>query len=188
MVDNDRHSSAAAIAGAYGGLLSLRYVVEPHRGLSQVRNRAVAESRGSFIAFIDDDEIAAPDWLATMDRVQALTDAAAVFGPVHVQLEPCIPPEIRDCRLFRPHVAEACADSHGGTPEREMPISIVRSFRVTGRHFGIRSISPAERMSIFSFVWQSSVQSLLRRAKRRSHRNSGKITLRPRLAASPQLS
>ena len=109
VVDNDRDASAAGIADAFVDRLSLRYFVEPRRGLSQVRNRAVAESRGSFIAFIDDDEVAPPNWLAALERTRALTMASAVFGPVEVQLEACIPPEIRDCSLFRTRVAEACA-------------------------------------------------------------------------------
>jgi succinoglycan biosynthesis protein ExoM len=109
VVDNDSDASAAAIVDAFVGALSIRYLLEPRRGLSRVRNRAVAESRGRFIAFIDDDEIAPPGWLAALERARALTRASAVFGSVEVQLEPCIPPEIRNCSLFRVHVGEPCA-------------------------------------------------------------------------------
>ncbi len=36
--------------------INLRLVDEPQQGLSQARNRGIAESKGDFIAFIDDDE------------------------------------------------------------------------------------------------------------------------------------
>jgi glycosyltransferase involved in cell wall biosynthesis len=109
VVDNDREASAAGIADAFKDRLSLRYFVEPRRGLARVRNRAIAESHGRFIAFIDDDEVALPNWLAALERARSTTQASAVFGPVDVQLEPGIPPEIRDCSLFRTHAAEAYA-------------------------------------------------------------------------------
>ena len=40
----------------------MRYVVEPQLGSSYARNRAIAEARGEYIFFIDDDAIAEPDW------------------------------------------------------------------------------------------------------------------------------
>jgi succinoglycan biosynthesis protein ExoM len=101
VVDNDRAASAAAVVEEFAGQLTLRYIVEPQRGLSRVRNRCIAESRGEFIAFIDDDEVAAPTWLATLDRVRASTKAAAVFGPVQIEFDPAISDEIRRCRLLR---------------------------------------------------------------------------------------
>jgi succinoglycan biosynthesis protein ExoM len=106
VVDNDRDGSAAAVVEKFADQLALRYVVEPQRGLSRVRNRSVAESRGTFIAFIDDDEVAPPTWLATLDRVRASTRSGAVFGPVHVEFDPAISDEIRRCRLLRTRMLE----------------------------------------------------------------------------------
>jgi len=52
--------------------IAVRYVIEPQLGSSYARNRAIAEARGEFIFFIDDDALAEPDWaielLAEMDR------------------------------------------------------------------------------------------------------------------------
>ncbi len=47
------------------------------RGLSGARNSGIAAARGPLIAFIDDDAIAAPDWL---ERMAAAFDDPAVLG------------------------------------------------------------------------------------------------------------
>jgi glycosyltransferase involved in cell wall biosynthesis len=41
----------------------MRYILEPQPGLDNARNRAMRESRGEIVAFIDDDAIADPSWL-----------------------------------------------------------------------------------------------------------------------------
>ncbi len=64
--------------------MAVRYVIEPELGSSYARNRAIAEARGDFILFIDDDAIAEPDWavqlLAEMDR-RALDVACGMVVP-----------------------------------------------------------------------------------------------------------
>src|SRR5713226_5798410 len=42
--------------------IAMRRVLETRRGSSFARNRAVAEARGEFILFIDDDAVAEPRW------------------------------------------------------------------------------------------------------------------------------
>ena len=44
----------------------VRYVRETQRGIAAARNRAVAESRGEWIAIFDDDQLADPEWLAEL--------------------------------------------------------------------------------------------------------------------------
>lgn len=51
----------------------LRYCTEIVQGIPFARQRAVSEARGEFIAFIDDDNLPAPDWVI----------AAYVFGQEH---------------------------------------------------------------------------------------------------------
>lgn len=86
VVDNDPGGSAAAVCDALAPSLpwALRYVHEPRRGISHVRNRAVqcAREGSEFFAFIDDDEFPEPRWLDELLRVQREYDADVVAGPV----------------------------------------------------------------------------------------------------------
>jgi glycosyltransferase involved in cell wall biosynthesis len=45
---------------------SALYICEPVAGLSRARNRALVECRSEIIAFLDDDAIATPEWLANL--------------------------------------------------------------------------------------------------------------------------
>lgn len=46
--------------------LRLRVVRRPNGGLSRARNTGLAEARGRWVVFIDDDDLAEPGWLATL--------------------------------------------------------------------------------------------------------------------------
>jgi glycosyltransferase involved in cell wall biosynthesis len=80
VVDNDPAASARATVEGYGEP-RLRYVHEPRPGVVQARNRAVAESAGRYLGFIDDDEIARPGWIAALVR-HAELGLPASFGMV----------------------------------------------------------------------------------------------------------
>lgn len=87
IVDNDPAGSARATIAALAAIapFPLTGVHETRPGVAYARNTGVAEASGDFIAFLDDDEIAGPDWLAELMRVQGETDADAVFGPVRAE-------------------------------------------------------------------------------------------------------
>jgi GT2 family glycosyltransferase len=55
-----------------------RYVREPVAGLDVARNRALADSTRQVVAFLDDDAVAAPDWLAHTERVFLESERIAV--------------------------------------------------------------------------------------------------------------
>jgi succinoglycan biosynthesis protein ExoM len=104
VVDNDATgpSRAACEARAHEFVLGLRYEVEPQRGITYARNRAVAAAGPDvdFIAMIDDDEVPEPTWLSALLRVQANYDADIVAGPV-LPYFPAPPSEwVRDGRFF----------------------------------------------------------------------------------------
>ncbi len=65
------------------GVRRLRHIVEPRLGVSLVRNRGAGEASGDLVAFLDDDAVAAPQWLdALADAALCSPDAAAVAGPI----------------------------------------------------------------------------------------------------------
>lgn len=47
-------------------LINLRIIREPQLGLSAARRRGLAEARGEFAVLVDDDNVLAPDYLATV--------------------------------------------------------------------------------------------------------------------------
>jgi glycosyltransferase involved in cell wall biosynthesis len=68
LVDNDDPPGAEAVFGELAEAFSIaaRLVRERKRGSAHARNLGIAESRGGIVAMIDDDVVAAPDWLATL--------------------------------------------------------------------------------------------------------------------------
>jgi len=87
IVDNDQVPSAEPMARrlAAEAPFPVRYAHEPAAGVANARNAALAATKGELIAFIDDDEEAAPGWLAALIETQARYDADAVFGPVQAR-------------------------------------------------------------------------------------------------------
>jgi glycosyltransferase involved in cell wall biosynthesis len=88
IVDNCPNKSAFEIVdiGAVASP-SISYVHEPRSGISFAYNRGVEAASASMIAFIDDDEIAHPNWAANLLTAQLKFDADIVFGPVLAVLE-----------------------------------------------------------------------------------------------------
>ena len=61
---------------------SLRVVHEPELGLSAARNRALAEMRADVVAFLDDDALPRPGWLAALLAPYADPRVACVGGRI----------------------------------------------------------------------------------------------------------
>jgi glycosyltransferase involved in cell wall biosynthesis len=90
IVDNDPEGSAREVVDAWRSRLPFEttFVVEPRRGIPFARNTAVATADGAdFVAFIDDDEVPDPRWLAELLRVQRATGSAVVASPVVPRFE-----------------------------------------------------------------------------------------------------
>jgi len=72
----------------------IRYVRTEGGGIAKARNRGLAEFRGEFIAFCDDDQLAGPQWLAELHKVAVRTGAACVGGSVLLDLPDSVDPAL----------------------------------------------------------------------------------------------
>ncbi len=83
VVDNDECRTAEGVCMEVALPWPIKYIVEQQRGISFVRNRAIAEAGDvDFVATIDDDEVPAPEWLDELLWTQAQFSADIVNGPV----------------------------------------------------------------------------------------------------------
>jgi succinoglycan biosynthesis protein ExoM len=101
VVDNDATGSArdAADAATSAGL-RLSYVVEPVRNIARARNRGLAMATAPLVAFIDDDETAAPDWLRQLHEGLLAHDADGAFGKVEAVFAAAPPDWLRAAGFF----------------------------------------------------------------------------------------
>lgn len=84
VTDNDAHRSAESVVQEFCATshIHARYCVEPQQNIALARNRAVMHAAGDFLAFIDDDEEPARDWLLQHFKAMAAYPADGVLGPV----------------------------------------------------------------------------------------------------------
>ena len=87
VVDNASSDDTEAVARSFcDGRAHFTYVAEPALGLSRARNRALKEARGHYIAFLDDDAVAEPDWL--QEILSAFAEAVPEPGCVGGKSQP----------------------------------------------------------------------------------------------------
>ena len=80
----DNHPSGSGrdvVEGLAGSPVPIRYVTELTRNMSALRNRGFAEAQGRLVAMIDDDEVAAPDWLDRLVEALHAAKADIAVGP-----------------------------------------------------------------------------------------------------------
>jgi len=84
IIDNDSEQSGKTTVDEFRktNTFEVVYDVEPEKGISFVRNRALQHVQTEYFAFLDDDEVAEKDWLLTLYRASIKYEADAVFGPV----------------------------------------------------------------------------------------------------------
>lgn len=84
VIDNDITPSAASLVDEFRRSVpvDVRYVHCPAGNISIARNGALDASDARYLAFIDDDEVAQPGWLAALFDTLRTTDADVILGPV----------------------------------------------------------------------------------------------------------
>jgi succinoglycan biosynthesis protein ExoM len=112
VADNDETPSAQPLvtqAERFG--VPIHYVHAPARNISIARNACLDAAETRWIAFIDDDEIAAPNWLARL--LAARASAEVVFGRSHAVIGEDAPRWLRDGH-FHHNSISARDGSHNG--------------------------------------------------------------------------
>jgi succinoglycan biosynthesis protein ExoM len=84
IVDNDILESARLTveSRARASKIFMRYCVEPEQNIALARNKAIGNSEGDFIAFIDDDEFPGDQWLATLYKTIQHYGSDGILSPV----------------------------------------------------------------------------------------------------------
>lgn len=102
VADNDAAQSAKELVMQFSATSSLKvvYCAESEQNIALARNTALANASGDFIAFIDDDEYPAKDWLLTLFRTCTQYGAEGVLGPVKPFFEQDPPQWVRTGRFF----------------------------------------------------------------------------------------
>ena len=101
VVDNDAEGSGRAICEAVdGGSVTIDYRINAERNLASVRNATMESASGELLAFIDDDEWAEPDWIASLYQAMQQYQADGVFGPVNVHYPESTPDWIAQGDMF----------------------------------------------------------------------------------------
>ncbi|MDO8303035.1 MAG: glycosyltransferase, partial [Sedimentisphaerales bacterium] len=106
VADNDSAGSARGIVcdfekKAKDKNISIRYVIEPEQNIALARNRVVSECRGDYVAFIDDDEYPATEWLEKLTCTLEEHNADGVFGPVYPIFSASFPNWMKNSPLFK---------------------------------------------------------------------------------------
>ena len=93
VTDNDAQRSGEAVVAEFArrSFIPVKYDCEAVKNIALARNKAIEQSEGDFIAFIDDDEFPEPDWLLRMLITCEEYQTAGVLGPVRPHFEK-IPP------------------------------------------------------------------------------------------------
>ena len=94
VVDNDANKTALDTVTNWKNKSSIQidYFCEPEQNIALARNKAVANAKGNFIAFIDDDEFPDKNWLINLFKTLNQYRCAGVLGPVKPYFETA-PPE-----------------------------------------------------------------------------------------------
>jgi succinoglycan biosynthesis protein ExoM len=102
VADNDPSESAKSVVSEFRSTASIEmtYCVEPQQNIALARNKALANATGNFIAFIDDDEFPAGDWLLTLFKTRSQYKVDGVLGPVKPYFEQKPPQWILKGKFF----------------------------------------------------------------------------------------
>ena len=80
VVDNGSSDDTAGTVERCSAPFPVRLVPEPAIGVAVARNRGLSEARGEVVAFIDDDTVAEPGWLAALEEAFLRDERIGILG------------------------------------------------------------------------------------------------------------
>ena len=88
VIDNNSQDNTAEVIRQYQTdwptAYPLHYYFEPQQGLAFARQRAIDEAQGTWVGFLDDDNLPASDWVAeAYNFAQEHPQAGAFGGQIH---------------------------------------------------------------------------------------------------------
>jgi glycosyltransferase involved in cell wall biosynthesis len=88
VVDNGSDDDTRAVVSSIADecTVSVRYVLEEREGVARARNAGIRAAKGDWLAFFDDDQLAAPDWLSQFFTAVEVTRGECFGGAVRVDL------------------------------------------------------------------------------------------------------
>lgn len=89
VADNDPEGSAKTVVSTYAetATFPVHYVHAPVPGVANARNAGLTKATGRYIAFLDDDQTASPDWLSDMLAVMQAHECCAVFTRIETAFD-----------------------------------------------------------------------------------------------------
>jgi succinoglycan biosynthesis protein ExoM len=84
VADNDHAGSAKSVVADFvrQSSVSVHYCIETEQSIAKTRNKAIQNSSGDYIAFIDDDEVPITTWLRALLEACLRFNADGALGPV----------------------------------------------------------------------------------------------------------
>jgi glycosyltransferase involved in cell wall biosynthesis len=135
VVDNGSTDATAEAVAAISGRLPVRYVKEPMPGLSLARNRAVAEAKGRYLIWTDDDVGVDAGWLCAYWAGFQRHPEGAVFGG---KILPVLEPPVT--RWFLLHFEDLKPlMAHRDLGDTPMPLTVRGGHLPFGANYAVRA-------------------------------------------------
>lgn len=94
IVDNNSTDNTEEIAQGFAkNHNNIKYFKETIIGYSAPRNCGWKNATGNIVAYIDDDEIAAPDWLKSIEKAFQIEEKPDIVGGIYLGKYDVIPPD-----------------------------------------------------------------------------------------------
>lgn len=133
VVDNDEQAYAEKLVKDQASIMDMPVVYrqETAKNIALARNCSIDNTNGEWVAFIDDDEVADPDWLAQLLSTAQTYQADAVFGRVKSTYPSHTPQWIIQSGVFdRPPVSNGQEVTSGATNSTLVSQAAIKKYQL----------------------------------------------------------